>query len=61
MDSIKAAVLRDDVLEEAKKLKEKQEAHYRTVKWTSYVLFTLGWFITFYGQLSGEPQVKLGE
>jgi hypothetical protein len=41
-----------DVLDEANKLKRKRESFYNIAKWVSYALFTFGWILTFYGQLS---------
>jgi hypothetical protein len=36
----------------ARKLKGERELNYTIWKWASYFLFTLGWCLTFYGQLS---------
>jgi hypothetical protein len=46
--------LRVRVIEEANHLKEGREKWYKIAKWSSYVLFTIGWGLTFYGQLSGR-------
>jgi hypothetical protein len=34
---------------------ETRQIRYDIAKWVSYILFTLGWGLTFYGQLSGKP------
>jgi hypothetical protein len=49
-----ANLLAQDILDEANKLKEKREARYSTAKWLSYALFTFGWGLTFYGQISDK-------
>jgi hypothetical protein len=42
------------ILDDARAIKEKRERIANISKWTSYVLFTIGWSIAFYGQLSGK-------
>jgi hypothetical protein len=49
-----AEELRRSIVESATRLKEQREAHYNMAKWISYALFTFGWGLTFYGQLSGK-------
>jgi len=43
-----------DILTQADNLKEKRQTRYNIAKWASYVLYTLGWGLAFYGQLSGK-------
>jgi len=43
-----------DILDEANRLKEKRETFYNIAKWVSYGLFTFGWCLAFYGQLSSK-------
>jgi len=42
---------------EAKQLAESDKRFYNTAKWASYILFTFGWGLTFYGQLSGKGEI----
>lgn len=51
-----ANLLGQDILDEANRLKNKRKKFYEIAKWTSYALFTLGWALTFYGQLSGKER-----
>jgi hypothetical protein len=54
-----ANLLRVDVLDQAKQLKEKRETRYKIAKWVSYVLFSFGWGLTFYGQLARKGTASL--
>jgi hypothetical protein len=51
-----ANLLGQDILDEANNLKEKREGLYKIAKWASYILFTVGWSLTFYGQLSNDGE-----
>lgn len=46
--------LNRDVNKTANEVKEKRELHYKIAKYSSYVLFAIGWFLTFYGQITSE-------
>jgi hypothetical protein len=52
-----ANLLGQDILDEANRLKNDRQKFYEIAKWTSYALFTLGWSLTFYGQLSSKEEL----
>jgi len=49
-----ASDFRDQVSITARTLRRERERNYTIWKWASYFLFTLGWLLTFYGQLSDK-------
>jgi len=51
---------KDEVLAHAKFVKQKREHDYEVAKRWSYVLFSLGWLLAFYGQLS-DPKAHKSE
>ena len=50
----KAQEARTSVVVKARTLRDRKKYYYCEAKWASYILFTFGWILTIYGQLSGR-------